>query len=132
MEVKMTFRFLLLLLKTPTHKDFGFTQRFNLYLEAWRICRGLSGRITYQFWKKGNDTLTLCTNIFPNAIPNSAQSIQEWTIHQFIFQIDYDFQCDIAEKEWFKPQLSLFYKLPFNGQRAIVNNTVGATFTLNF
>lgn len=122
----------LLLAKTPTHKDFGFTQRFNLYLEAWRIYRGLSGRITYQFWKKGNDTLTLCTNIFPNAIPNSAQSIQEWTIHQFIFQLAYDLQCDLSEKEWFKPQVSLFYKLPFNGQRAIVNNTVGATFTLNF
>jgi hypothetical protein len=122
----------LLLAKTPTHKEFGFTQRFNLYLEAWRFYQGLSARATYQFWKKGNDTLTLCTNIFPNNIPNSAQSIQEWTIHQFIFQLAYDAQGYVDENAWFKPQVSLFYKLPFNGQRALLNNTVGATLTVNF
>jgi len=122
----------LLLAKTPVHKDFGFTQRFNLYLEAWRFLGGISARATYQFWKKGNDTLTLCTNIFPNAIPNSAQSIQEWTIHQFIFQLSYDAQCDVDEFSWFKPQVSFFYKHPFNGQRALLCDTVGATLTVNF
>ncbi|MEX0940277.1 MAG: hypothetical protein WDZ41_02875 [Candidatus Babeliales bacterium] len=122
----------LLLAKVPTYKDFGFTQRFNLYLEAYRVFHGLSARATYQFWKHSEDTLSVCTNEFSNEIANTAESLQEWTIHHVIFQLSYDFQCDISEKSAIKPQLSLFYKLPFNGERALLLNTYGATFTLNF
>jgi hypothetical protein len=122
----------LLLSKTEAHKDFGITQRFNLFLEGYRVVRGLSARATYQFWKHGEDKLTLCTNAFSNDIANTAQSLQEWTMHQVIFELSYDFQCDIPKSSPFKPQFSLFYKLPFNGERALLLNTVGATFSLNF
>lgn len=122
----------LLLAKVQAHKDFGFIQRFNLFLEAYRVWRGLSARATYQFWKESESKLTLCTNEFSNQIANTAQSLEEWTMHHAIFQVSYDFQCDIPEWSLFKPQLSIFYKFPFNGQRAILLNTVGATFTMNF
>ncbi len=122
----------LLLAKVPVHKDYGFTQRFNLFLEAYRVWRGLSGRATYQFWKHSEDTLTLCTNEFSNAIANTAQSLQQWTMHQAIFELSYDFQCDVPEWSLFKPQFSVFYKVPFNGERSLLLNTIGATFSLNF
>lgn len=122
----------LLLAKARAHKDFGFTQRFNLFLEAHEVYYGLSGRATYQFWKHGDDKLTLETNKYSNAIANSAISLQEWTIHQVIFQISYDCQKDVADQSWFKPQLSCFYKLPFNGQLALLSNTYGGTLSFSF
>jgi hypothetical protein len=122
----------LLLAKVPAHLDPGFIQRFNLYLEAYHAWRGLSARATYQFWKESDSKLSLCTNAFSNDIANTAQSLQEWTMHQAIFQVSYDFQCDVPDWSYFKPQLSLFYKFPFNGQRAILLNTVGVIFSLNF
>ncbi len=122
----------LLLAKAMAHKDFGFTHRFNLYLEGNRIYRGLSASLTYQFWKHDDDKLSICTNIFSNDIANTAESLKEWTMHNLIFKVGYDFQCDVSSESSFKPQVSFFYKLPFNGKRSILCNTVGALFTLNF
>lgn len=122
----------LLLAKTAVHKDFGFTHRFNIFLQAHQMCRGLSASLIYQFWKHGDDNLSVCSNIYSNDIANSAESLQEWTMHHLIFKVDYDFQYDLCQDSSFSPQLSFFYKIPFNGKRAILCNTFGATFTLNF
>lgn len=122
----------LLLAKADAFKEYGFTQRFNLFLESYRFYHGFSARATYQFWKQSKDTLTVCTNQYSNQIANSAQSLQEWTMHQVIFQLSYDGQCDISRESLFKPQYSIFYKLPFNGERSLMGNTVGFTITLNF
>lgn len=121
----------LLLAKAPTFKDFGFTQRFNLYLESRFRC-GIYARLTYQFWKHSPDTLSLCVNEFSDAIANTAQSLEQWTNHHLIAMLTYDGQFDIPEKNWFKPQFSVFYKFPFNGERALMLNTFGFIFSLNF
>jgi hypothetical protein len=122
----------LLLAKSMVHKDFGFTHRFNIYVEGNRIYRGLSTSLTYQFWKHGDDKLSICTNIFSDDIANTAQSLKEWTMHNLIFKVGYDFQDDVQSESSFKPQVSFFYKFPFNGKRAILCNTAGVIFTLNF
>lgn len=121
----------LLLAKTQAYRDYGFTQRFNLYVGS-RLWRGFSATLTYQFWKHGDDKLTVCTNEFSDNIANTAQSLREWTTHHMIARLIYDGQCDFAEKSLFKPQFCLFYKFPFNGQRAILFNTYGFTLTFNF
>lgn len=122
----------LLLAKTRTHLEYGFTQRYNLFLEAFQVYKGLSASVIYQYWKHGDDRLALYTNEFSEQIANSAVALQEWTIHQFIFKADYDFQCDISDCSWFKPHLQIFYKMPFNGTRSIGLHTVGFGLTFNF
>lgn len=123
---------LLLLAKAKTFCDFGFTQRYNLFLEIDPL-PGLSFQAIYQFFKHTDDTLSICTNDFSDFIANTALNLQEWTMHHMIFKANYDFQCIMADsKSWFKPQLSLFAKFPFNGQRAILCSTVGASIVLNF
>lgn len=122
----------LFLAKARTHTEYGFTQRYNLFGELYHIYYGLSASVIYQFWKHGEDKIALFTNEFSTQIANTAESLQEWTIHQFIFKVDYDFQYDIDNDARFKPQLQFFYKLPFDGKRALVVHTIGAGITLNF
>lgn len=122
----------LFLAKVSAHKDYGITRRYNLFLEASHVVGGLSLRAAYQFWHHGEDKLTLCTNKFSSQIANTAQNLQEWTIHQGIFILSYDFQCHMDECSLFQPHISVFYKYPFNGQRAALAHTYGLTFTLNF
>ena len=123
---------LLFLAKAYAHTDYGFTQQYNLYAEAYRFFSGLSVGAIYQFWRHGEDKLALYTNLFSNVIANTAQKLQEITIHQFIFKLNYDFQCNLDDCAPIKPNIFLFYKLPFNGTRALLVNTIGAVVTLNF
>jgi hypothetical protein len=123
---------LVLLAKARAHKEFGFTHRFNLFLEMYDVIPGLSASITYQFWKHGEDKLALNTNAFSNTIANTAQSLQDWTFHQFIYKLQYDAQLLLGSKSGWKPQVALFYKMPFNGQRALVSHTLGAIVSLSF
>lgn len=121
-----------LLTKVRAHKEFGFTQRFNLYGQAYKIWRGLSATITYQYWQHGDDHLSLFTNEFSNDVANSAEYLQEWILHNMIFSLSYDCQDDIDDCSFFKPQFSAFYKLGFNGTRALMVNSIGGTFSLSF
>ncbi len=121
-----------LLAKEKTHKDFGFTQRYNLFLEFNPIVCGLSASAVYQFFKHSKDTLALCSTRFSNIAANTAESLKEWTMHHVIFKVAYDFQHIVKEGSGFKPQIMAFYKLPFNGKRALLVNTAGLAFTLNF
>jgi len=122
----------LFLAKTPAHTEYGFTQRYNLFAQAYQIYRGFSASVIYQFWKHGDDRLALYNDCYSQQIANSAESLQEWTIHQFIFKAEYDCQCDMSDCSWFKPQLQFFYKVPFNGKRSVGVHTIGAGITLNF
>lgn len=122
----------LLLQKAKTYIDYGFTQRFNLYLQAERWWQGLSSKITYQYWKHNEDKLFVLDNSFSSDIASTAASLQEWTIHEFIFILDYDFQVNLSNDTLLAPQLSFFAKVPFNGKRSLLATTVGGTFTLNF
>lgn len=123
---------LLFLAKVYAHTDYGFTQQYNLYFEGYRFFHGLSAGMIYQFWRHGEDKLALFTNQYSNDIANTAEKLQEWTMHQVIFKVNYDFQCDLDNCASLKPNIFVFYKLPFNGTRAILVNTVGAAITLNF
>lgn len=122
----------LYLTKAQVHTEPGFTQRYNLFLQAYEVYEGLSASIIYQFWKHGDDRLGLYTDCFSQQIANTAESLQEWTIHQIIFKAEYDFQCDISDCSRFKPHLQAFYKMPFNGTRSVGVHTVGFGITLNF
>ncbi len=121
----------LLLHKGKATKSYGMTWKFNLFLQARRFIRGLSAMVAYQFVKHDDDTLTAQTNNFSYQIINTAQYLEEWGMQNFIFQLNYDF-FKTCKKSWFKPQVSVFYKLPITGKRVINPHTFGAQFAVNF
>jgi hypothetical protein len=123
---------LLLLQKTAVHKDFGLTQRFNLYIEFYKVFKGLSGLIGYQYKKHGDDTVSLCSNNFSNNIANTAQSLQEWTMHQAIVKLSYDFAENMRDDAPVVPYLALFSRIPFNGKRVAMARTLGVELAVNF
>ena len=121
----------LLLHKGIVTKSFGFTWKFNLFVQAQHFFKGLSGMVAYQFLKHDDDTLTPQSNDFSYHIINSAQSLQEWGMQNFVFQLNYDFFKE-CKNSWFKPQFSLFYKMPITGRRVINPHTFGGQIALNF
>lgn len=122
---------LLFLQKVCAFTEPGFTQHFTLYLEAAQFCYGLSARFAYQYTKQQEDKLFLGTDHFDCVIANTAESLQEWTTHSLVWNIDYDFYngCDCAA---YKPYVSLFVKYGFNGSRALLASTAGAIFSIDF
>lgn len=121
----------LLLHKGKATKSYGMTWKFNLFLQARRFLGGLSAKVAYQFLKHDSDSLTAQSNDFSYHIINTAQSLEEWGTQNFIFQLNYDFFKE-CKNSWFKPQMSIFYKLPITGKRVINPNTFGAQLAFNF
>lgn len=121
----------LLLHKGNVTKSFGFTYKFNLFIQAQRFLGGLSAMIAYQFLRHDSDKLTAQSNEFSYHIINSAQNLQEWGTQNFVFQLNYDFFKE-CKNSWFKPQISLFYKLPITGKRVINAETFGGQLAVNF
>ena len=122
---------LLLLQKVDAFKEHGLRQRFNLYLEAFNL-RGASLKAGYQFIRHADDFLYIRSNEFSNAIANSAESLQEWTMHSFIFNVSYDFFNKEVGERRVHPYVSLFAKIPFNGMRVAMERTVGAMLSIDF
>ncbi len=121
---------LLLIAKDRVFVDPGFTQQYTFMLEKRSFYRGLSAALYYQYFKHNDDTYYPTTNFGNFAIINDAQSVQEYTTHQFIFQLNYEFnQNDECAS---RPNLMLFGKYGFNGKRAILTSSVGLQFTYAF
>lgn len=118
---------LILLAKTRAIVEPGFVSRYNLYLEAHKLVKDISFRIAYQYYRKTKDRLWLFNNDFSNEIANSSGALRDSTLHQFLFILkgDVEFNC-------YKTNLSLFYKLPFNGKRSLQASTIGLNFYINF
>jgi hypothetical protein len=122
---------ILLLAKTKAYTDYGLTQRFNLFVQAYQFYRGLSFLAGYQFLKKGEDHLALNSCEFSTTIANTAVSLDEWIVHSIELNLHYDFtqECDGSE---YAPQASIFARIPFNGKRAIAFTTVGVMVAVDF
>lgn len=123
---------LLLLQKEESIKDPGFSQRFTLYLEGHKFYKGFSLRLAYQFWKHGEDKICLLSNDFSTEVANTAEHLDDWTIHNFVFTLNHDFCGCFDEYSWVEPEFSFFYKLPFNGRRSVLAHTLGAQLTFSF
>ncbi len=123
---------LLLLQKVDAHKDFGLTQKFSLYVELYKIIKGLSCKVGYQFFKHGEDVLFLGANAFSSEIANTTQNLEDWTAHQIVTNFSYDFAEHLDEDAAVLPYLGLFARVPFNGKRSALQRTVGITFSVDF
>lgn len=123
---------LLLLEKTCIQTDFGLMQRFNLYVQGYHLAHtGLSLRAGYQFYKHGENTVTIVNNSFSSGIANVDPALEEWMMHLGEFELTYDFGVHL-NPDSIKPSLSLFARIPFNGTRVALVRTAGAVFSLMF
>lgn len=114
---------LLFLATANVLKDYGFTHRFNVFWEFFKA--GFSASFTYQYWKHDDDRITLFCNKFSSEIANTARSLDEWTMHQFIYRLSYDCsKLDCANK-FGNPYVAFFYKQPINGKNSFMAHTVG-------
>lgn len=120
---------LLFLQKARTHIDWGLTQQINLYIEFWRIWQGISARVDYQYIKRGDNDISLFNNCYSHVIATDACSQQEMTMHNFIMSLSYDAGVHL---DHYQPYVSVFAKVPFNGQRAIQATTVGFILSCDF
>jgi hypothetical protein len=123
----------LLLNKGDATLDSGLSWKFNLFLQAFRFYGGLSGKVAYQYFKHDDDRLTPKLNQFDSTIVNSAKWLNEWNMHNVVFQLNWDAGCCQATRNWpVAPQLSLFYKLPITGKNVINPHSFGGQLALNF
>lgn len=123
---------LLLLAKAPMHIDWGFIQRYHLYLGGYDLVRGFSCNVGYLFQQQGDSTASLCGNEYITSIAQSAQSLREWTIHTITLDALYNWDFDLAANAPFVPRISLFYQHDFRGRRAILLDKFGVTFGFSF
>jgi len=120
-----------LLNKGKATKDYGLTWKFNAYLQAFRFLDGLSLKFDYEYLKHDDDKLTPKSDDFSAAIVNTATSLKEYNSHNLIFQLNYDF-FEACLTRSYKPQLSLYYKLPVGGKNIISSQTVGGQIAVSF
>ena len=121
----------LLLNKGRATKEHGLLWKFYLYLQAYHFLGGLSAKAAYEYVKHDDDRLTPKSDNFNASVANSAKSLEEWNMHHFIFQLNYDCFKDCSSL-CVKPQLSFFYKLPIYGKGIINPQTIGGQIAFNF
>lgn len=107
----------------------GFMQHYTLYLKFENFWRSLSATFAYQHTRQHESTISPNSALVINHIANSAESLQEWTYHNLVFLLNYDFY---PENSRFAPSVSLFVKYGFNGKRVVSADTVGLRFSLDF
>ncbi|MEX0672053.1 MAG: hypothetical protein WD068_01745 [Candidatus Babeliales bacterium] len=121
----------LFLLQTAlVRKEFGFTQRYNMYLELFGL-GGLSVKAAYQHMRHNDDKLTAFSYCYSDLIANTACSLREWTLHDFYFFVNFDSGYLYPDAAW-QPFVSLWYKLPHAGHHSIGTHGVGGTIWFNY
>lgn len=123
---------LVLLAKTPAHINWGFIQRYRLYLGAYQIMRGLSFDVGYQYQKQGESFISLCGNEYISSITNTSEILKEWTLHDIMVNVSYNFGYDTNIESKFSPAITFFYQHAFRGQRALLLDKWGFALELNF
>lgn len=123
---------LLLLAKTEVLRDFGLAQQFTLYAELYRLWNRLSFKAGYQFYRHGEDSLYLFDQTYSERIANTANSLEEWTMHNLFLSVSYNYLHEDGEGSHVHPYVSLFAKIPFNGKFSALSNTVGVVLSIDF
>lgn len=122
---------LLLLQTTPTFKDYGIVQRFNLYVELYQFLYGLSFKVGYQFLKQGDGEFSLKTQAFSNNIANTSPRLEHFTMHHIITKFTYDYGYHRPNART-RPELGLFTRQPFNGKNVALIPTIGFVISIDF
>lgn len=123
---------LLLLRKACAYIDPGLIQHFNLYLGAYDLYGGLYLNFNYEFYKHGDNRLSLTSNNFSNNIANTAISLEGWTSHHAIFKLGYDFASVVGNDACVIPRVTAYTRIPIEGTRVILDSSVGLMLSCDF
>lgn len=122
---------LLFLQKACTFTEPGFTQHYTLYGRFQNFWRGASLGLAYQYTKQQDTFIFLGTDHFNASLANTAESLQDWTVHNIVASVNYDFYGECYDRAY-KPYVSLLYKHGFNGSRSVVADTITALIAVDF
>lgn len=122
---------LLLLQKAQVYTDYGMNQLFTIFAQLFNL-KGLGFKAGYQFFKHGDDVLSVCTQEFSDGPANFAQRVQEITAHQCTFIATYDFVNHFADDARAIPSIAFYARMPFNGKRAILGTAIGCWVAVDF
>ncbi len=123
---------LLLLQKLCVYKDYGITQRFNLYGQLYKLFGGFSFKFGYQFFKHGRDDISFCSDQFSVAVANTACSLQSYTMHHIVLNAIYDFSEHLCEDSTVIPYFSVYGRIPVNGKFSALVPMIGGVISLSF
>lgn len=123
---------LLLLQKATAYKDWGLTQRFNLFMEADNFFKGLSVYVDYQFLKHGDDLIAVAGSNVSSTIASTAISLEEWTAHVVTGKIGYDFGYNRCDSQPISSRFWVYARVPCNGKRSSMFSSAGIIASLEF
>lgn len=119
---------LFLLAKANTFKDYGLTQEYYMFLQSYRFLDTMSFKFAYNYIFHQEDELCVIGTNFSSIPANTAQSLEDWTIHSLVFMVDYEWRNEFCDGL----RMSLFYKQPINGRNSVQATTLGAEFNYAF
>ncbi len=123
---------LLLLARANTLIDWGFLQRYHLYVGAYNIIRGFSFDVGYMYQKQGASTISICGNDYVTAIAQASAMLCPWTIHTVMVDARYDWGFDFASDSAFVPRIGFFYQHDFKGRQSILLDKFGFSVGFSF
>lgn len=114
-----------------TFKNYGMTQTFDLYAQAYNIFSGLSFKVAYEYYFKAQDRISIYVPGFNYELLNTDLGLDEITRHNMICLLSFD-SAFLEKHDKIHPQVGIFLNLPFNGSLTTLASTVGVQLSLDW
>lgn len=116
---------------TMAYKEYGFIQQFDLFVQAYNVAGGLSAKLAYEYYKKGQDQISVQVPGFNYTVMNAGPKLDEETRHNLIAMVSFD-SAFLRSCDKIHPQASVFVNMPFNGSFTSLLSSVGLQMALDF
>jgi hypothetical protein len=114
-----------------TFKNYGMTQTFDLYAQAYNVGAGLSFKTAYEYYFKAQDTISVRLPGYDYQLLNTDLSLDEITRHNILCLLSFD-SAFLEKHDKIHPQVGVFLNLPFNGSFTTLASTVGMQLSLDW
>lgn len=123
---------LILLQAANAYIDYAFEQQYTIFAHLHDIICGTTLKLAYQFFKHGDDTISVCSNAFSSRIASTAERLQERNWHLMLATLDFDCSVVMPPCPRAIPIVSLYTEIPFKGKRVIVSPIIGGILNIDF
>ena len=114
-----------------TFKNYGMTQTFDLYAQAYNPFAGLSFKVAYEYYFKAQDSISVLLPGFNYQLLQTDLSLDEITRHNMICLLTFD-SAFLKKYDKIHPQVGVYLNLPFNGSLTTLASTVGVQLSLDW
>ncbi len=114
-----------------TFKNYGMTQRFDLYMQIYNVISALSFKVAYEYYFKAQDSISVNLPGFNYSLLNTNTNLDEITRHNMILLLSFD-SAFLKKFDKIHPQVGLFANLPFNGSFVTSAATTGVQLSLDW